>query len=87
VRSYILCAELNVQELTASRPTANHFRHTSYVTKLIQYCMLGHLLRDDLVNPVKVSVRPSVRTYVRTSVRTYVHNQTLCSHKPNSGIC
>jgi len=28
------------------------------------------------------------RTYVRTpSVRPYVHNQTQCSHKPNSGIC
>jgi len=23
---------------------------------------LGHLLRDDLMNPVKMSVRPSVRT-------------------------
>jgi len=35
-----------------------------------------------LINPVKC---PSVRTYVRP----YVHNQTQCSHKPNSGrpIC
>ena len=24
---------------------------------------------------------------VRPSVRPYVHNQTQCSHKPNSGIC
>ena len=36
---------------------------------------LGHLLRDDPINLVKMSVRP------------YVHNQTQCSHKPNSGIC
>ena len=28
---------------------------------------LGHLLRDDLINPVKMSVRPYVRMYVRTS--------------------
>jgi len=40
---------------------------------------LGHLLRDDLINPVKMSVHPYVRTYV--------HNQTQCSNKPNSGIC
>jgi len=40
---------------------------------------LGHLLRDDLINPVKMSVRPSVRPYI--------HNQTQCSHKPNSVIC
>jgi len=35
---------------------------------------LDHLLRDDLINPVKVSVRPSVRPSVRirTFVRTYV---------------
>ena len=26
---------------------------------------LGHFLRDDLINPVKMSVRPSVRTSVR----------------------
>jgi len=32
------------------------------------------------------NVRPSVRTYL-AYVRPYVHNQTQCSHKPNSGIC
>jgi len=31
----------------------------------IYFSFLGHLLRDDLINPVKMSVRP----YVRTSVR------------------
>jgi len=30
---------------------------------------LGRLLRNDLINPVKMSVRPSVRTSVRTYVR------------------
>ena len=34
--------------------------------------LLGHLLRDDLINPVKMSVRTSVRPYVRTS--TIKHN-------------
>jgi len=29
--------------------------------------LLGHLLRDDLINPVKMSIRPSVRTYIRKS--------------------
>jgi len=56
---------------------------------------LGHLLRDDLIIPVKMSihmyVRPyvhmSVCTYLRLSVYPYVHNHTQCSHKPNSGIC
>jgi len=52
---------------------------------------LGHFLRDDLINPVKMSVRtyvrPFIHTYVRTYVRPYVHNQTQCCHKPNSGIC
>ena len=43
---------------------------------------LGHLLRDDVINPVKMSVRPYVRPYVHK-----YHNQTQCSHKPNSGIC
>jgi len=38
---------------------------------------------DDLIKPIKMSVRPSVRPYVRS----YIHNQTQCSHKPNSGIC
>jgi len=28
---------------------------------------LGHLLRDNLINPVKMSVRPYVRPSVRTS--------------------
>ena len=28
---------------------------------------LGHLLRDDLINPVKMSVHPYVRPSVRTS--------------------
>ena len=52
--------------------------------------LLGHLPRDDLINPVKMSVRPYVGyvcTYVQMSVRPYVHNQTQCSHKPNSEIC
>ena len=40
---------------------------------------LGHLLRDDLINLVKMSIRPYVRTYV--------NNQNQYSHKPNSGIC
>jgi len=31
---------------------------------------LGHLLRDDLINPVKMSVHMSVRPYVRPYVRT-----------------
>jgi len=37
---------------------------------------LGHLLRDDLINPVKMSVRPYVCTYVRPYVRTFTikHN-------------
>jgi len=30
------------------------------------FAFLGHLLRDDLINPVK-NIRSSVRTYVRTS--------------------
>jgi len=30
--------------------------------------LLGHLLRDDLINLVKLSVRPSIRAYVRTSI-------------------
>jgi len=34
--------------------------------------LLGHLLWDDLINPVKMSVRP----YVRPSVRTYVRPQS-----------
>jgi len=52
---------------------------------------LGHLLRWP--NKPGKNVRPSIRMYVRTytyvctSVRPYVHNQTQCSHKPNSGIC
>ena len=37
---------------------------------------LGHL-RYDPINPVKMSVRPSVRTYVRPSVRTYVCTSTI----------
>ena len=43
--------------------------------------LLGHLLREDLINPVKMSVHPLVGQYVRP----YVHNQTQCSHKLNSG--
>jgi len=32
------------------------------------YCQfLGHLLGDDLINPVQMSVRTYIRTYVRTS--------------------
>jgi len=42
---------------------------------------LGHLLRDDQINQVKMSIRE----YVHPSVRPYVHNETQCSHKPNSG--
>jgi len=46
-----------------------------------QNSFLGHLLRDDLINLVKVSicpyVHPSVRTYIRTSVRTYIHMSTF----------
>jgi len=34
------------------------------------FYVLGHLLRDDLINPVKMSVRPYVRTYIRTYVGT-----------------
>jgi len=37
---------------------------------------LGHLLRDDLINAVKMSFREYVRPYVR--------NETQRSHKPNS---
>ena len=40
---------------------------------------LGHPLRDDLINPVKMSIREYVHLYV--------HNETQCSHKLNSGIC
>jgi len=36
---------------------------------ILQILFLGHLLRDDLINPVKMSVLPSVRTSVRTYVR------------------
>ena len=31
---------------------------------MLQNAFLGHLIRDDLINQVKVSVRPSVRTSV-----------------------
>jgi len=38
---------------------------------------LGHLLRDDLMNPVKMSGRPSVRPSLRTYVRAYVRTSTI----------
>jgi len=38
----------------------------------INCTFLGHLLRDDLINPVKMSVREYVRPSVRTS--TMKHN-------------
>ena len=40
-----------------------------------QTVFLGHLLRDDLINPVKMSVRPYVRPSVRTS--TIKHNAAI----------
>jgi len=45
--------------------------------------LLGHFLIDDLIDPVKMSICMSVCT----SVHLYIHNETQCSHKPNSGIC
>jgi len=42
---------------------------------------LGHLLRDDPIVMVKMSVHP-----YGPSICPYVQNQTQCSHKPNSGI-
>jgi len=41
---------------------------TNDMTELNQF--LGHLLRDDLINPAKMSIRPYVRPSVRPSVRT-----------------
>jgi len=48
---------------------------TSCIIALLPF--LGHLLRDDLINPVKLSVRPSIRTYVRPSVRPSVRMSTI----------
>ena len=42
------------------------------VCACVRSLFLGHLLRDDLINPAKMSVRPSVRTYVRPYFRPYV---------------
>ena len=52
----------------------NLHRHTIAVINTgFKSLFLGHLLKDDLINPVKMSVhRTYVRTYVRTS--TMKHN-------------
>jgi len=34
------------------------------------FTFLGHLLRDDLINPVKMSVLRSVRMYIHPSIHT-----------------
>jgi len=39
--------------------------------------VLGHLLRDDLINPVKISVHPNVLTYLRTYVRMDGRTSTI----------
>jgi len=42
---------------------------------------LGHLLRDDLINLVKMSVRPSVRPYVRPSFRRSTINHNAATNQ------
>ena len=46
---------------------------------VIHASLLGHLLRDDLINPLKMSVRPSVHTPQSNKMQ----QQT----KINSGVC
>jgi len=58
----------------------NHFvfKMCKSIANEVQICpFLGHLLRDDLINPVKMSVRPYVRTSVSTYVRPYVCTSTI----------
>jgi len=40
-------------------------------------CLLGHLLRDDLINPVKMSFHLYVRTNVCTDGQTYIRTSTI----------
>jgi len=39
--------------------------------------VFSYLLRDDLINPVKMSIHPYVCPYVHTYVRTYVRTSTM----------
>ena len=54
---------------------------TMYVSCTVYEVLIGHLLRDDIINPVKMSIRPSICPSIRPSICPQ------CSRKPNSGIC
>jgi len=77
-----LTSQTQMVDFTYQR--VSHISKTNFVTCLVfeihswHKHVLGHLLRDYLINAVKMSVRP----YVRTSVLTYVHRPQSNTMQP-----
>jgi len=57
------------------------------MTARVQSGMTTSLLAYPVDGPTVSIFRSSPERWPNIPVRPYVHNQTQCSHKPNSGIC